>query len=108
MAVVTDQPPTNLVHVVVLRDYGSMHSELAKIHALQALIAGRRLPHFRSWHVWTVTVPRRSITGRLVWGTVWRRNDNGRWIYKQYHESADIAERRRAVWMLVAKNEIRR
>jgi hypothetical protein len=38
------------------------------------------------WHVWTVTMPRRSITGRLVWGTVMRRRDNGRWIYKKYVE----------------------
>jgi hypothetical protein len=38
------------------------------------------------WHVWTVTLPRRSITGRLVWGTVMRRRDNGRWIYKKYVE----------------------
>jgi hypothetical protein len=20
------------------------------------------------WHVWTITIPRRSITGRLLWG----------------------------------------
>jgi hypothetical protein len=25
------------------------------------------------WHVWPVTIPRQSITGRLVWGTVLRR-----------------------------------
>src|SRR6266849_6109263 len=26
-----------------------------------------------AWHLWTVIVPRRSITGRLVSGKVWRR-----------------------------------
>jgi hypothetical protein len=35
------------------------------------------------WHVWKVLVPRRSITGRLVSGTVWRRHDGRRWIYKK-------------------------
>jgi hypothetical protein len=36
------------------------------------------------WHLWPVIIPRRSITGRLVWGTVWRRRDDRRWIYKKY------------------------
>jgi hypothetical protein len=27
-----------------------------------------------AWHLWTVIAPRRSIAGRLVWGTVWRRS----------------------------------
>jgi len=39
-----------------------------------------------AWHVFTVMFPRRSITGRLVWGTVWRRRDQGRWLYKRYVE----------------------
>ena len=34
------------------------------------------------WHVLTVVVPRRTITGRLAWGRVWRRHDGRRWIYK--------------------------
>ena len=33
------------------------------------------------WHIWTVRIPRRSITGRLVWGRVWRRHDGYRWVY---------------------------
>jgi hypothetical protein len=37
-----------------------------------------------AWHVWTVIVPRRSITGRLVYGRVWRRHDGRRWIYKKF------------------------
>jgi hypothetical protein len=44
------------------------------------------------WHVWTVAIPRRSITGRLVWGTVLRRRDDGRWIYKKYSEAEILNE----------------
>jgi hypothetical protein len=36
------------------------------------------------WHLWTVILPRRSITGRLVFGKVWRRYDGRRWIYKKF------------------------
>jgi hypothetical protein len=38
------------------------------------------------WHLWTVIIPRRSITGRLVTGQVWRRHDGRRWIYKKFTE----------------------
>jgi hypothetical protein len=38
------------------------------------------------WHIWTVIIPRRSITGRLVRGKVWRRSDGRRWIYKKFVE----------------------
>lgn len=38
------------------------------------------------WHLWTVILPRRSITGRLVFGKVWRRHDGRRWIYKKFIE----------------------
>jgi hypothetical protein len=38
------------------------------------------------WHLWTVMMPRRSITGRLLWGKVWRRHDGRRWIYKKFVE----------------------
>jgi hypothetical protein len=38
------------------------------------------------WHLWTVIIPRRSITGRLVFGQVWRRHDGRRWIYKKFIE----------------------
>ena len=36
-----------------------------------------------AWHVRTVMVPRRTITGRLAWGRVWRRHDGRRWIYRK-------------------------
>jgi len=39
-----------------------------------------------AWHLWRVIIPRRSITGRLVWGMVWRRNRGGRWVYKKFVE----------------------
>jgi hypothetical protein len=39
-----------------------------------------------SWHLWKVIFPRRSITGRLVWGTVWRRRNGRRWCYKKFVE----------------------
>jgi len=42
-----------------------------------------------AWHLWKIIIPRRSIAGRLVWGTVWRRNLGGRWIYKKFVEYSD-------------------
>lgn len=39
---------------------------------------------FAIWHPCTVLIPRRSITGRLVQGQVWRRHDGRRWIYKKF------------------------
>jgi hypothetical protein len=39
-----------------------------------------------AWHLWTVIIPRRSITGRLLIGQVWRRHDGRRWIYKKFIE----------------------
>jgi hypothetical protein len=44
----------------------------------------------QTWHLWMVIIPRRSITGRLVVGNVWRRHDGRRWIYKRFAE--DIVE----------------
>ncbi len=38
----------------------------------------------RVWHLWSVIIPRRSITGRLLFGHVWRRHDGRRWIYKRF------------------------
>jgi hypothetical protein len=50
-------------------------------HSLQPVRAWAEV-----WHIWTVFVPRRSITGRLVYGSVWRRRDGRRWIYKKLIE----------------------
>jgi ribosomal protein L35AE/L33A len=38
----------------------------------------------RAWHVRTVIIPRRTITGRLVRGQVWRRHDGRHWLYKKF------------------------
>jgi hypothetical protein len=38
------------------------------------------------WHLWNVIIPRRSITGELLRGKVWRRHDGRRWIYKGFTE----------------------
>ncbi len=40
------------------------------------------------WHLKKVLFPRRTITGRLVWGLVLRRRDGRRWIYKKYTPQA--------------------
>jgi len=55
---------------------------------LQSRTKDPRLVREEDWHVWPVTIPRRSITGRLVWGTVLRRRNGRRWIYKKYVEKA--------------------
>jgi hypothetical protein len=36
------------------------------------------------WHMWTIIMPRRSITGRLLFGQVWRRRDGRHWVYKKF------------------------
>jgi hypothetical protein len=41
------------------------------------------------WHLWTVRIPRRSITGKLVWRRVWRRHDGRHWLYKRFIEFDD-------------------
>lgn len=40
------------------------------------------------WHLCKVLIPRRSITGPLVYGRVWRRYDGRHWIYKKFIEYA--------------------
>jgi hypothetical protein len=40
----------------------------------------------QTWHLWKVLIPRRSITGKLVLGLVWRRHNGRRWIYKKVVE----------------------
>ena len=53
----------------------------------------QRPPYEEVWHLWSVLIPRRTITGRLVWGMVLRRRDDGRWIYRKYIEGLDGADR---------------
>jgi hypothetical protein len=37
-----------------------------------------------TWHLWTVLMPRRSISGKLVFGQVWRRRTGRKWEYKKF------------------------
>jgi hypothetical protein len=37
-----------------------------------------------AWHLCTVIIPRRTITGRLARGQVWRRHDGRHWVYKKF------------------------
>ena len=39
-----------------------------------------------TWHLWTVLMPRRSISGKLVFGQVLRRRIGERWEYKKFLE----------------------
>jgi hypothetical protein len=50
------------------------------------------------WHLWNVVVPRRSITGRLVFGQVWRRHDGRHWIYKKFVGSTHWRKRELSRW----------
>jgi hypothetical protein len=43
-------------------------------------------PWAEVWHLWKLVIPRRSITGGLLRGQVWRRHDGRRWIYKPFTE----------------------
>jgi hypothetical protein len=45
------------------------------------------------WHIWTIYIPRRSITGKLVWGRVWRRDNGRRWIYKRVANGKETERR---------------
>jgi hypothetical protein len=63
-----------------------LHMIASKHDVLRMLVPKQRPPFEEVWHLWTVIIPRRSITGRLLWGTVLRRRDDGHWIYKKYIE----------------------
>jgi hypothetical protein len=63
---------------------------------LPAVRSDLRKPWSDAWHLWRVIIPRRSITGRLVWGMVWRRNHGGRWVYKKFVEYSDDRDQKPA------------
>ena len=50
---------------------------------LQMLGLSNKPAWAQTWHLWRVIIPRRTITGRLVLGKVWRRHDGRHWIYKE-------------------------
>ena len=43
--------------------------------------------HRSRWHLWKVIIPRRSISGKLVSGQVWRRRQGTKWAYKSLRGS---------------------
>jgi hypothetical protein len=45
--------------------------------------------HKESWHLTAIFFPRRSISGKLVYGLVWRRYNGRRWIYKRVVDYKD-------------------
>jgi hypothetical protein len=51
---------------------------------IRKLGLNRRPARPTTWHLRRVIMPRRSITGRLVRGQVWRRHDGRRWLYKKF------------------------
>jgi hypothetical protein len=61
----------------------------SSLHAFRVHATTQRPPYEEVWHLWRVLIPRRSITDRLVWGTVLRRRDDDRWIYRHYIEGID-------------------
>ena len=73
----------------------------SKYDVLRMLAPKQKFPHEEVWHLWIAVIPRRSITGRLLWGTVFRRWNGGRWIYKKYAERVDATEYRRSVRALI-------
>ena len=68
----------------------------AKSAGIEQSVGSRSGPTWAdTWHLWTVIVPRRSISGRLVWGTVWRRRNGRRWTYKKFVEYFDNGDQPR-------------
>ena len=83
-----------------------MHRMIAGKHDfLRMLVPKQRPPFEEVWHIWMVIMPRRSITGRLLWGTVLRRRDDGRWIYKKYTESLSAVEYRGSARALIRDSD---
>src|ERR1019366_4186992 len=57
----------------------------ATMIAISFTLGLRQLPATTTaWHLCTVIIPRRTITGRLVHGQVWRRHDGRHWLYKKF------------------------
>jgi hypothetical protein len=51
---------------------------------VRVLGLNQRSSRATTWHLCSVIVPRRTITGRLVRGKVWRRHDGRHWLYKKF------------------------
>jgi hypothetical protein len=50
---------------------------------MRVLGLNQRASRATDWHLWSVIMPRRTITGRLVRGQVGRRHDGRHWLYKK-------------------------
>jgi hypothetical protein len=86
-------------------DWSAMLHIIASKHDILTMLRPKqRSPHEEAWHLWTVIIPRVSITGRLLWGAILRRRDNGRWIYKKRVESVGVAEYRRSARILIKES----
>jgi hypothetical protein len=71
-------------------DFPGLRLMTANDHNIDSPVSSRPRPSWSdAWHLWKVIFPRRSITGRLVWGTVWRRWNGRRWSYKKFVEYSD-------------------
>jgi hypothetical protein len=57
-------------------------------YQVRMLGLNQRSSRATTWHLCRVIVPRRTITGRLVRGQVWRRHDGRHWLYKKFIEGA--------------------
>ena len=64
--------------------WGSMASIRSTTINIRTFGLKRRAAKSTTWHLRRVIMPRRSITGRLVRGQVWRRHDGRRWLYKKF------------------------
>jgi hypothetical protein len=63
------------------------HTMIADSHDIDQSCSLQSAPAWvEAWHVWTFIIPRRSITGRLVYGRIWRRRDRRHWIHKKLVE----------------------
>jgi hypothetical protein len=62
----------------------------------QVLSSNQRVAWANAWHEWSVIIPRRTITGRLVRGQVWRRHNGRHWIYKKFSQHSTDVTRFRA------------
>ena len=59
-----------------------------------------------TWHLWTVLMPRRSISGKRVFGQVWRRRSGGRWEYRKSVEISPSRDRINCIRQLNERQEI--
>jgi hypothetical protein len=79
----------------------------SKYDIFSMLASKQRPPYEQVWHVWSIIIPRRSITGRLLWGTVLRRRHDGRWIYKNLFEGGDPTKYRKSARTLFMESKKR-